>query len=322
MFIGSLLLGFGLVAPVQDLESTLPDDASTGQAFHPLANVVVIGASMSAGFGLSGELGTPFNLADMLDLALIDEDTTMHGLGSGFFFRDPHKLGAGQVERAIALEPTLVIAIDFPFWYGYGNLRGCESRLGSLERGLAQLDALECPILIGDFPDMSSAAGDSNALRRGEVLLHNAQVPSPECLLQLNERLKSWARERERVHVYELSAYTEQQRSDEPLRMRGNVYDSERKGTLLQRDRLHPTYRGTAAIVLSALDALVKAGVVEERAVKWDAHRLEQAVWRATETERVERRRKRAERDARRKARKKSKAREDADEAGWLSLAG
>lgn len=309
------------------LPAAPPMTASPGDDSPPVADsvkaqplelqrVVVIGASMSAGFGLRSELEANVNLADVLDVGLKRAGIEFLGLGSTFFFQDPRGMGAKQIQAALAFEPDLVVALDFPFWYAHGWGLGCDKRAAEFERCLRELEKLQCTVLVGDLPNMKPAAKGPNAYREGKALISHAQIPEPDCLQRMNTRLAAWADERPGVHVFPLSRFTAEQRSTDTLELRGNSYDAERKAGLMQADLLHPTYRGTIAAMIAACDVLVTRGVLAEEQVEFDAEQVEAGLWEATRALRAENERKRIERAARRKARKKKREREKSAEAG------
>jgi hypothetical protein len=271
----------------------------------PLDRVVVLGASMSSGFGLQSELNANFDLARTLALAIPDEGTRVESLASTFFFQNPLLAGARSVEQALGLDPTLVVALDFLFWYSYGHGMNCSERLDRLNRGLELLETIRCPILLGDLPNMGQITRKDEQGRNRSHVLRRSQVPSDACLVQLNLRLNEWAAERQNIHVYSLATFSDLQRGEALVEVRGNRYDKQRMESLMQADRLHPTYRGTVIIAITALDRLADVGLVDEKLVTWDANRVESLVWEATSEERSLGFIKRVERDARRKARTK-----------------
>ena len=55
------------------------------------------------------------------------------------------------------LRVSLIVAIDFLFWFGYGAGKDAEGRMASLEQGLDLLEGLMGPILLGDLPDVRHA---------------------------------------------------------------------------------------------------------------------------------------------------------------------
>ena len=124
-----------------------------------LERIVVAGASVSGGFGLHRDVGGPLTFGQVLDAAI----TAPHGVVANradlLFSRAPDGVGRLMMDSVIAARPTLVVAIDFLFWFGYGDLPE-EKRLARLERGFALLEELECPVVVTDLPDMSAATRD------------------------------------------------------------------------------------------------------------------------------------------------------------------
>jgi len=225
-----------------------------------LARPVVIGASVSSGFGL------PRGLDAALEASLVLEHEPVRAWASELFFLQPLQMGPTQVEQALAAEPSAVIAIDFLFWFGYGasNLAGApiaseDERLALLERGLACLEEIECPLVVGDFPDMSAAVGK---------MLAPAQMPALETLPRLSARVRAWAAERENVIVIPLAELVQRLRSREAIRMARHEWPA---GTrLLQPDDLHPTLEGLAGMAQLVADELVKRGLARESDVTFD----------------------------------------------------
>ncbi|MFQ5506437.1 MAG: hypothetical protein ACE5F1_16830, partial [Planctomycetota bacterium] len=141
-----------------------------------LARVVTIGASLTS--GAAAELP----LAKILDLAIAGEHRRVQQFATELFFMKPRLSGKAQIDRCVRRRPTLVLGIDFLFWYGYGQMRGTDEiprRLRLLEEGLEQLARLDCPIVVGDFPDMRGA---------DPRMLSPVQVPSKKALAALNAR--------------------------------------------------------------------------------------------------------------------------------------
>ncbi|MCA9300646.1 MAG: hypothetical protein KDA28_16370 [Phycisphaerales bacterium] len=206
-----------------------------------LDRVSVIGASASAGFLASYETRNEFvRLAHVLDEALPDSRVvTSHADWN--FFSKPRTFGPAMIDGAIADDPTCVIAIDYLFWYAYGVMgptgvmRTTEDRLAMLDLGLEQLARLDCPILVGDIPDMRDAEG---------FMLGKAQIPSVEALDALNERLRTWAEGRPNVHVFPLDEMTRMLRSGKDIHIQGVDASEDEASSFLNVDRLHPTKQG------------------------------------------------------------------------------
>ena len=105
-------------------------------------------------------------------------------------------------------------------------------------------------------------------------MLAPGQVPAPETLRALNERLAAWAAERPSVLVVPLAAFLEKVNARAAVELRGRTYGGEEE-PLLQRDLLHPNVLGTAVLALFALDALVEARTdLAASAVRWDARAI------------------------------------------------
>jgi hypothetical protein len=216
--------------------------------------VVVLGASLAAGFG------TRLDLARAFEACLVAPHEPVLGLGQPLFFTAPLRFGTDAVEQARDAEPTLVVAIDFLFWFGYGAFDGDgralereSQRLELLERGLALLEELECPLVLGDFPDMSAAVGR---------MLTSGQVPQRATLAQLSARVRAWAAERGDAVVLPLAELVRRLGAEEPVRIGRHAFEP---GTrLLQEDRLHPTTVGLLAIAQLVCDELVGLGLARE----------------------------------------------------------
>jgi len=224
--------------------------ARKGEAL--LERVAVIGASVSAGFGLGTDAQKArLNLSRVIEAGLIaghspvlnasDEMTFMDTLGSS-------KSAAKALEKD---DPTLVVALDYLFWFGYGSTWGGEKeRLAALELGLKSLEGLTCPILLGDFPDMSSA------LKAKHPILPAQAVPDPATLAKLNERLGVWAKEHANVIVVPVSKLMGALLAGDELRVGPNLWKKGTVSALLQEDGLHPTLEGTTGLWLFAAERL------------------------------------------------------------------
>ena len=105
--------------------------------------------------------------------------------------------------------------------------------------GLELLDRLQCPIILGDYPDVTGA--DAR-------ILHPRMIPDEESLAELNRRLHAWAEERARVHIFPLAAWVKQLVNEGyalPLE-KGPLQTPPRY--LLQSDKLHATRLGMALL--------------------------------------------------------------------------
>lgn len=222
-----------------------------------LERVVILGASLSAGFGAQR------TFVDVFQAALrAPPERPVVGLGNVLFFTSPLAIGEDQIAAALDLEPTLVVAVDFLFWFGYGssNAEGgpitAESqRLELLERGLELLTELECPLVLGDFPDMSAAVG---------TMLAPAQMPARTTLPLLSRRVREWAAARPATILLSLSELVPQLASKEEIRIGRHRFAAGSR--LLQDDHLHPTVQGLVLLAQLTGDELVAKQLVRPTA--------------------------------------------------------
>jgi hypothetical protein len=237
-----------------------------------LARVFVLGASLSQGYGLERDAGAPVHLADVVEASLRAEHEPVRRQTALLFFTDPLPIGRSQVEKAAAADPTLVVGIDFLFWYGYGSFATEAGRMAMLENGLALLETFRCPVIVGDFPDVADASRDLGRGGGQQKLLAPEQVPPPESLKQLNVRLRSWAGEHKSVVVVPLADLVARLHSGKDVEIRGNHWSGAALAGLIQRDRLHPTLEGEVALWLGSLDAFVRSRPdLPDSAFDWDA---------------------------------------------------
>jgi hypothetical protein len=219
-----------------------------------LERVIVIGGSMAVGFGAER------SFADALEAAIRAPHRPVLCFGDGLLFTSPRAVGARQVESALNFEPTLVVATDFLFWFGYGSLdaRGGpiereSERLELLETGLALLAGIECPLVVGDFPDMSGAVGK---------MLASAQMPDKTTLPLLSKRVREWAAGRKHTLVVPLSELVVQLASPSEIRMGRHTFPAGSK--LLQPDQLHASLTGLVAVSQYVCDVLVESELARE----------------------------------------------------------
>ncbi|MFN0242869.1 MAG: hypothetical protein ACKVWV_08275 [Planctomycetota bacterium] len=255
---------------------TAPAPAAT--AATPLARVVVLGASVSDGFGLDGDVGVRTTFADVVDAAMLVEHQPVQVRADPLMFLDVDASARRLVEDAKVTKPTLVVAIDYLFWFGYGEAASDDARLAKLERGLKSLEGFECPLLVGDFADMSLALEvDPQTVM---VALAPQQVPSPASLERLNARLTQWAAERPNVVIAPCADVMKRLRADEEVRARGNIWHKGSLEFLLQKDRLHTTLEGSIAMWICAADRLVKLRPeIPSSAFEWRSREIYKRVY-------------------------------------------
>jgi hypothetical protein len=220
-----------------------------------LERVVVIGASLSAGYGLGKDgKGADLDLARVIEAGLLARHGAILDASSELTFLDAPGAATAVAGKLAKADPTLVVALDYVFWFGYGARWGGEKeRLDALELGLKPLADLRCPILLGDFADMRSAVTS-----KAPVLPAKA-VPEPETLVKLNARLSAWAKEHPNVILVPVSKMMLALNAHEEVRVGPNLWRADAVGGLLQVDGLHPTLEGTTGIWLCATERLFEA---------------------------------------------------------------
>ena len=252
-----LLAGMVLTGTVYAQGESVEQDTDTPL---PIERVAVVGASASAGFGIVVMKETPigripgsWTLARTLRTAS-ENSIVVSDLGTSTFFLSPQKTGKSLVNRAIRSKPDLIVAIDFLFWFCYGNqgangqrMRDLTGRMEMLEIGLALLDTYDGPIFVGDLPDMSGSIGR---------MLSRSMVPMPDELEALNARIHEWAGNRPRVRVFPLSMVMKKLKKGEGFAIGEYEWDEDLLARVLQRDQLHPSLDGQIALI-QVLESLI-----------------------------------------------------------------
>lgn len=226
--------------------------ASDAERTALLDRVAMIGASATSGFGavVRNDVGpSALTTLSKVFAAAVKRSPppAVTNRGHLMFFNAPMDIGPRLVDGALRADPTLVIGVDFLFWYGYGSLdRNRRTitdelvRVDLLEEGLAQLDRITCPLVIGDFPDVSAAIG---------FMLSESQVPEADTLEILNARVYEWAAARPHVIVLPFADLVGAMRANESFTVGGHTWPADSERTLVQPDRLHPTTHGLVALV-------------------------------------------------------------------------
>ncbi len=233
-------------------------DAPMSVPSKPLARIAVVGASASAGFlCMYADDPRPVSFDRAIGALLADpgaSSITLHA--TPMFFTQSHAIGPALLDRALAEEPTLLIALDYLFWFAYGDVNAHggflaheHERDALFELGLAQLARFDGPMVVGDIPDMRPAVG---------LMLARRQVPEPETLDRLNARLRAWASERPHVVVVPLHDMVEQIRSGKGLRLGGHAWSPEQAATFVLPDRLHPSPAGQIASATIVCELLAR----------------------------------------------------------------
>jgi hypothetical protein len=223
--------------------------ASASATNRPWDRIVMIGASMTAGFTITEPLGgtnTPhFRLSRYVDAAVASPHEKVRNLGFAGFFLQPGAMGKRQVDQAIKAQPTLLIGADFLFWFCYGQVRTNEDRLQRFETGLKLLQNISCPLLLGDIPDASAARGG---------ILSAKEIPPPAIIDAANQRLRAWAASRTNVVIMPVASFMRAAMANQPITVRSQTWPEGSTREFLQDDKLHPSARGCALLALAMLD--------------------------------------------------------------------
>ncbi|MBC22808.1 MAG: hypothetical protein CMJ32_02670 [Phycisphaerae bacterium] len=254
------------------VQETATQEVETGTWNADLLDRIgFIGASASAGFATrvdyefdGREMFNSMTLSEVFEVAAPDDDeggTMVTDRSTASFFMSPVRNGRKMVDEILETRPTLVIGVDFLFWYTYGT-RGADGRpleseagrLELLEKGLEQLDRFKCPVIVGDIPYMDDAVG---------LMLSRKQLPTMETIEAANKRIGEWVAARPGRMLFPLSALVGRIKSGEALRIGAHSWSIEQTGTLINADRLHPTASGVIAIAQ-------KVGVVVDESIPAD----------------------------------------------------
>jgi hypothetical protein len=202
-------------------------------AESPWQRVVVVGASASSGFVLSEPFGgtntARCQLDQYLNAAIIPPHAPVKSLATALLFMNPETLGPMQIEAVTNAHPTLVVGVDFLFWFCYGEGGTDAAHARRFENGLKLLEQISCPLVVGDIPDASSAT--------------NTGIISPAA--------------RPGVVVVSLEKFMRAAMANQSVTIRGRTLPAGQTRTLLQSDQLHPTPQGAAVLALEILDGLV-----------------------------------------------------------------
>ncbi len=297
-------------------EATESAPTALSAAQDDFARVAILGASLSAGSGLRKWLGFEGDLAPLF-ATLVVRPGAIETFADVLFFADPEQRGNELIAEARAFDPTLVVALDFLFWYAHGWMAD-EHRAARLERGLELLSSFDCPLVIADFPDISLALEGSATPMGGGPLVTAPMLPSPEARAALNERLLAWVTERRAggadVVVVPFGHYLELLQRAEPIEIGADRWPGGDRAALLQSDLLHPTLEGAYIVLLITAEAMVaQSARFDAAAFRPDRAALEAALpaasapwreaWEAEQQARAEQRAR--EREERRRERKR-----------------
>ena len=247
--------------------------ADTKPPKPPFGRVVLVGASASAGFTRSvdpgGTTADQLRLSRYFDAALLVPHEPVRNFASITFFFSPQQNGAREITQAMQTKPTMVVGLDFLFWFCYGQLKTSETRAERFEQGLKLLEGIECPLVLGDIPDASGA--DPN-------MLDPVEVPTKLEMDAANRRLKEWAGHHPNVVLVSLSSFMRDAVAKQKITVHGHSWPAGMTAKFLQDDGLHPTVEGCPVLALAGLDALVKSPNGPPAGdVQWDSKKVLEA---------------------------------------------
>ena len=239
---------FAITLPCALLSPVRAQDAAAAPELFQ--RITIIGASVSAGFCTDEFIGGPrtpeFRLANFFNEALTCEHRPVVSHARKTLFLGARDSLEKQVNEALKANPSLVVALDSLFWFCYGRDLTPPQRLELFEFGLKQLDRMSAPLIVGDLPDARHAAGG---------ILGVDEIPPADVLVKCNERLKAWAATRKNVSLFPFAAMMKAAITGETLDLGGRVWEKGTARILLQRDMLHPSHLGLAAVTVAALDS-------------------------------------------------------------------
>jgi len=240
----------GITGPSDATDTALPPASRTTAEKSPWQRVVLIGASVTAGFTASEPFGgsntTCLDLARYVDAALVVPHEPVQNLGNTFFFLQPQLFARQQVTRALTNNPTLIIGVDFLFWFCYGDGSTDQERLQRFDQGLKILERVECPLIVGDIPDASAAVNG---------MLRSDQMPSLATISAANRQLRAWAAGRRHVVTLGVSEFMRNVMANREIKIHDYVLPRGKTRALIQDDYLHSSPSGCAVLALTALDA-------------------------------------------------------------------
>lgn len=229
-----------------------------------LERVAFVGASVTDGYGIAGVEDCWISLADTFAAAVAAPLSKPERRSSSFVFTDPEEYGRKFVDGVLRNDPTLVVGADFLFWFGYGFGLQEGRRLELFDRGVALLERFDCPIVVGDYPNMIQAIRGIGL--HGGPMIGLSHIPKTATLIELNRRLREWAARRGNVVVLPLAEFVLKIRKNEPIEVLGNRYEGDLQRALLDPDLLHTNLDGEIALTLLLVDSLLRSGLGFEEA--------------------------------------------------------
>ena len=240
----SLLVLLGCCGTQQD-NTDLPATQYRGFAS---ARVVVIGASISS--GVETEFVNTPALASSLRRHFDSRATVVTSFADQNMYERTWSSATNQIAAAKRAKPTVVIAVDWLFWFACKMDH--DKKQEFFAKGLDLLKEFECPVLVGDLPDT----------RRQSVLLENVKLPSTDQLASFNRQLRDLAaKEDNQIYVFPAARAMHAARKSERCKVCERVYDMR---STLSWDRLHANISGVRKLGDMILRTLAHKGLLAE----------------------------------------------------------
>jgi hypothetical protein len=215
---------------------------------HLFQHVIVLGASVSAGFTIAEPFGgkktASYRFANFLDAAIAGSHGSVTTHARPLLFLKPKETMEKLVASAREATPSLVIALDALFWFCYGEGLTEAQRIARFEEGINLLAPIESPLVLGDIPDASASVGK---------ILGKGEMPALETIAQCNARLQQWAASRKNVQLFPVSELLAHAGKNLELKLPGITIPAGQTGRLLQDDSLHPSRHGLAILAIAVL---------------------------------------------------------------------
>jgi hypothetical protein len=212
-------------------------------------HVIVLGASVSAGFTIAEPFGgkktASYRFANFIDAAIAGSHDSVTTHARPLHFLKPKETLEKLVTSTMEAKPSLVIALDALFWFCYGEGLTEPQRLARFEDGMNLLASIQAPLLLGDIPDASASVGK---------ILGKNEMPTLETLAECNARLQRWAASRKNVRLFPVSELLAHAGKNLELRLPGITVPAGETARLLQQDSLHPSRHGLAILAVAALN--------------------------------------------------------------------
>ncbi len=241
--IGSFVMALLAVGCALSQDPAAPAKAAKKLRLH------VVGASVSGGFE-DGPLWGAAEQGDSVPLQWVlkawcgeHARATTHPLEPmAQLFISPMELGRQQIDGAKKAKAEILVAVDFPFWFAYGEWTGKDEATGrkaKLAQGLELLATFDGPILVGDLPDMRGAA---------PRMLRASWIPSVALLAELNTQLETFVAARPNMRLVKLAALVKGMKTEGVALPLVDGALQAPPGAMLQSDRLHANRLGMAML--------------------------------------------------------------------------